>query len=64
MKTAVFNGFYGEYIEYKNYLNDVIRSLSSREELLKTQEYNNNSQLKKINLLEKEIKNLKNVNQI
>lgn len=64
MKTAVFNGFYGEYIEYKNYLNDVIRSLSSREELLKTQECNNDSQLKKINLLEKEIKNLKNVNQI
>ena len=64
VKSDIIDAFYKNWIDYKNYLNEVIYSLSSRKKLPKTQECNNDSQLKKINLFEKEMRNLKNVNQI
>ena len=53
-----------EKINYNNYLDDVVNSLSLRQDLLKTLECNTDSQFKKINLIEKEIQNLNNASQI
>ena len=58
----LFNTFYDDYIEYKQYVNDVIENIRSNKELGKSFEDETKYQQSKIKLLQQEIQILKNEN--
>ena len=63
MSLELFNIFYDDYIEYKRYVNDVIKNISSNKELGIRFENETKSQQSKIKLLQQEIQTLKNENE-
>ena len=62
VKNDVFNTFYEDYVEFKHYVNDIMKSVTPNSELLTSLSDENNLEKMKIKWLEKEIKNLKNQN--
>ena len=62
VKNEVFNTFYEDYVEFKHYVNDTMKSVTSNSELLTSLSDKNNWEKMKIKSLEEDIKNLKNEN--
>ena len=62
VKNEVFNTFYEDYVEFKHYVNDIMKLVISNSELLASLSDENNFEKKKIKSLEDEIKKLKNEN--
>ena len=62
VKDEVFNTFYEDYVEFKHYVNDIMKSVTPNSELLTSLSDENDLEKMKIKSLEKEIKNLKNQN--
>ena len=54
--------FYEDYVEFKHYVNDTMKSVTSNSELLASLSDKNNWEKMKIKSLEEDIKNLKNEN--
>ena len=54
--------FYEDYVEFKHYVNDTMKSVTSNSELLTSLSDKNNWEKMKIKSLEEDIKNLKNEN--
>ena len=62
VKNEVFNTFYEDYVEFKHYINDIMKPITPNSELLTSLSDENNFEKMKIKSLEEEIKNLKNEN--
>ena len=62
VKSEVFNTFYEDYVEFKHYVNDIMKSVTPNSELLTSLSDENNCEKMKIKSLEEEIKNLKSEN--
>ena len=62
VKNEVFNTFYEDYVEFKHYVNDSMKSVTPNSELLTSLSDENNFEKMKIKSLEEKIKNLKNEN--
>ena len=62
VSLELFNTFYGDYIEYKHYVNDVIQNISSNKELGNSFKDETKSQQNKTKLLPQETQTLKNEN--
>ena len=59
VKNEVFNTFFEDYVEFKHYVNDTMKSVTPNSELLTTLSDENNFEKTKIKSLEEEIKSLK-----
>ena len=59
MKNEVFNTFYEDYVEFKHYVNDIMKSVTQNSELLTSLSDENNFEKTKIKSLEEEIKSLR-----
>ena len=62
VKNEVFNTFYEDYVEFKHYVNDIMKSVTPNSELLTSLSDENNFEKTKIKSLEEELKKLKNEN--
>ena len=65
VKNDVFDAFYEDYIQYKDYANDIINTFIPKEDSLhRTEKENTTEHGKNIELIENQIKDLKRENQI
>ena len=62
VENQVFNTFYEDYVEFKHYVNDSMKSVTPNSELLTSLSDENNFEKTKIKSLEEEIKKLMNEN--
>ena len=62
VRKEMFDTFYKDYLEFKYYMNDIIKTMTTSSEFVTNLSNDNDSLETKINSLEEEIKSLKNKN--
>ena len=62
VRNDIFNSFYKDYLEFKYYINDIIKTITPNPDLVTDLSNENTSLTRKITLLEEEIKTLKDEN--
>ena len=60
VKNEIFDTFYEDYLEFKHYVNDIIETITPSSDLIKNLSNENVSKQKKTEMLQEEIKLLRN----